>query len=154
MTYSREEFIQIIVNKLYKETSNPNHLSVEVIRNLAYLVEWKYVLSFHKKVTDIKWSLNISPVFSFNVSIIEQTYPDFSAVCDDYDLTLVIKFVLHKYLIKYEGKLTELLHLVACTYPCHFTERGNYIDFISCAIDYQNQESKHDFSLTARNVYG
>ena len=127
-------------NKVYKEEENNTNYEIMFLF-FAFLVEWKYLLQFNKKCSNINWvnGGNFGAISNEKNELIKTKdlikNLDKEYICDNYELLLTIKWCL-KTREKY-NKYNELAHLVACTYPFHVSNKGDRLDLVNNVIDYK-----------------
>lgn len=142
----QKEFYSIVYSeyiKLYPINENNLTNYYSMLRMFFYLVEWKYSLTYDKRITNIKWVNyhGLPSILDKNLKflILENLTKTLNnnVSCDDVDLMLVIKFCLDKY-EKYP-LYTDRCHLVSSTYPIVSTYTNDKLDLLKLSTDYKNE---------------
>lgn len=136
-----ENFIKTVHQEYSKhfdrnETSNFEEIFVHVL----YLVEWKFLLQYHEKPTDINWLNYGVPLINKNDKILNIVDIEYIGVtgnytCYDFRLLLITKWIINK-ILKKNMKLTDIKHLVHCTYPFQVSDKYDKINLTDLSIEY------------------
>lgn len=155
--FNMERIINIL-DYLYQKYPNSNQLSYSRVMKLLYLIEWKFVITNFKKLTDIEWVLSPYGPFHKNLRSIFNESSNFDvSIRFDYNNKeqLLIKFLNKKeklninsgvvkivdFVINHCKDLSwnELNNLVNSTYGILNTKDGQIIDIVRLAKEYKDK---------------
>lgn len=135
--------------KRYTHNKNVNkdvvHL-VMTIKLLMYLAEWKHIIEFDARLSNINWFYDGNMIYdnyinNFYINISDNIYPNIE-ISDE--AKECIEFAFKKY-EKFDFRYTELTHLCSCTYPFINSEFDTYPDLLLLGFEYKKE---YDYKYT------
>lgn len=144
-----KKFIKIVYqeySKIYQNTKGNETLFSCRFLGVLFLVEWKYCLEFNKKPSKIIWIKDLTPIIkkpNFSDFISPFTCVEIGKNnhdhihCSNFDLLIVIKWVLQKISHKTDSQIS---HLINCTYPFITSNKNKELDLLALSIDYKISE--------------
>lgn len=148
-----ERIINILIY-LYQNYPNSNQLSLSRVMKLLYLIEWKYSITYSKKLTDTDWYLSHKGPYLSNLLSIMNDSSNFQLIMvpDNNVQQIVIKFLNRKQKIELNPNTTETINfvinvcknmnwlelnnLVFSTYPIVNGKIDTFIDLQEMAEEY------------------
>lgn len=153
-----ERIINILIY-LYQNYPNSNQLSLSRVMKLLYLIEWKYSITYSKKLTDTDWYLSHKGPYLSNLLLIMNDSSNFQLIMvpDNSVQQIVIKFLNRKQKIELNPNTIktidfvinvcknmnwlELNNLVFSTYPIVNGKINTIIDLQEMAQEYNKVNS-------------
>lgn len=148
-----ERIINILIY-LYQNYPNSNQLSLSRVMKLLYLIEWKYSITYSKKLTDTDWYLSHNGPYLSNLLSIMNDSSNFQLIMvpDNNVQQIVIKFLNRKQKIELNPNTRETIdfvinvcknmnwlelnNLVFSTYPIVNGKIDTFIDLQEMAEEY------------------
>ena len=142
-TLSSKELLHLIFLK-YSKNYDYNLLSKEDVYNrvilFMFLVEWKYLLEFNKRLTNINWEYKNDMIYDKYENDFDLLFnKKFNSVKITNSVQACINFVFDKY-EKYNFNYNKLFYLYSCTYPVMTSDlNGGFPNLNDLAIHYKER---------------
>jgi hypothetical protein len=127
--------IKEIIFNIQKRLDENNKLSLTVIANYLYLIDWKHSIDFGYSITNIAWMIGYDNTpFSIDIKDLDliqiEKFGDSKlSEIEVYTVNFVIKTIENK-------NEEEIKHLIISTYPFIIHGKGDEIDLKKCAEEY------------------
>ena len=136
--------IKEIIFNIQKRLDENNKLSLTVIANYLYLIDWKHSIDFGYSITNIAWMIGYDNTpFSIDIKDLDliqiEKFGDSKlSEIEVYTVNFVIKTIENK-------NEEEIKHLIISTYPFIIHGKGDEIDLKKCAEEY-NSDGDHKYA--------